>query len=188
MRILLGAVALVAVPALASAQEFKTYREPGVTLGAEAGGAFLMGDGSDAFSTGYQFLGRFGYEFGMGLTPELAIDYGHWGAGVTGADYSLYQVSVLPGLRWSVLAGTLRPWAAFHVGYGHWSVSGTGVDVSDDGLAFNTGGGCDFMLTSGMGFGLHFTYNKITTDQGTGQGGTASGSWLDIGAGFVATL
>jgi hypothetical protein len=58
--------------------------------------------------------------------------------------------------------------------------SGINCD-SKNGLAYNVGGGADFMITSATGFGLHLVYNHVDTS------GTAA-QWLDLGAGLTSTF
>src|SRR5262244_3359495 len=120
MRILQASACVLALclAAPAEAQQFQTSRPPGLEIGAESGFAFTMGDfGKGLASTGYNFTARLGWEFSIGITPQVEITYGFWDTEPSGN--TVYDLEVLPGIRWSFLAGTIRPWATFDIGFGH---------------------------------------------------------------------
>src|SRR5262245_13602381 len=147
MRILSAALCLLALPLLApraaQAQQLHTSRPPGVQIGAEAGLAFTLGDtGKGLDAVGYDFIGRVGYEFAIGLPPQLVVEYATFS--VSNTSLSQGALEIMPGLRWAVLAGTYRPWAAFNIGFGH---SFPAAGDSQNGLAYNLGGGVDFYVT-----------------------------------------
>src|SRR5262245_32469162 len=120
MRISILTVVMLATPAVASAQIVR--EQASLSMGVDVGAAFTESQGADTV-TGPAFLVRGGYEFRNGVTPELAISYGRWTRSFTanplaGGDITEYALSVLPGLRWSILAGAVRPWISLHIGYG----------------------------------------------------------------------
>ena len=191
MRILQAAACTLALcfALPAWAQGLQTSRTPGYEVGIEAGLAFPMGDfsGNSAAGTstdmGYDFVARFGYETSFGFTPQLSIEYGMWSAKAAGLSFSPSAIEVMPGIRWSFLGGGMRPWGAFNIGFGTMfpgCPSGTSCD-SKNGLAYNVGGGVDFMITSATGLGLHLVYNHVDTS------GVAT-QWLDLGAGLTSTF
>jgi outer membrane protein with beta-barrel domain len=183
MRILQASACVLALclAAPAEAQQFQTSRPPGLEIGAEAGLAFTMGDfGKGLSSTGYDFTARLGYEFSIGFTPQVTISYGFWGTDPSSSN-TIYNLEVMPGIRWSFLAGTIRPWGTFDIGLGHVSFPGNNAD----GLAYDVGGGADFMLTTGVGLGLHLRYNHTSF---TINNVDFAAQWLDFGAGLVITF
>jgi hypothetical protein len=171
----------VALPA--SAQGLQTSRTPGYNIGVEAGLAFPLGDFNNGVDTGYDFVGRFGYETSFGFTPQISVEYSLWSAKVAGVSFSPSALEIMPGIRWSFLGGGMRPWGAFNIGIGTLfpgCPSGTSCD-SKNGLAYNVGGGVDFMITSATGLGLHLVFNHIDTSGAATQ-------WLDLGAGLTSTF
>jgi hypothetical protein len=183
MRNLLLIIAIIAAPAAASAQIHRDNAS--LSMGVDFGAAFTESQGADTV-TGPAFLLRAGYEFRNGVTPELAISYGRWtrNLGVAnplggGTDITEDALSVLPGLRWSILASAVRPWISFHVGYGRL----TAGDMAFDGIGLNTGAGVDWFFMPRVGAGIHVTWNKVIIDQTNGmQSGEA---WVDTGAGLA---
>lgn len=176
MRTPLLIVAIIAAPAVASAQIVRD--QASISAGVDFGAAFTESQGADTV-TGPAFLLRAGYEFRNGVTPELAIGYGRWTRTVFGGDITEYAMSVLPGLRWSILASAIRPWISLHIGYGLLAAG----DVSQNGIGVNTGAGVDWFFTPRIGAGLHVSWNKVIIDQTNGnQTGEA---WVDTGAGIA---
>src|SRR5258708_6925316 len=97
------AVTVVARPVAANPQ---MIRERAVSMGVDVGAAITRSEGVDS-TTGPGFLVRAGYEFGTGVTPELILSYSHWNRTLLGFDVTESQVSVLPGVRWSILGGAM---------------------------------------------------------------------------------
>ena len=175
MRTSLLIIAIIAAPVAASAQIVRD--QASVSAGVDFGAAFTESQGADSV-TGPAFLFRAGYEFRNGVTPELAIGYSRWTRNVFGGDISEYALSVLPGLRWSILASAIRPWISLHIGYGLLAAG----DVSQNGIGVNTGAGLDWFFFPNFGAGIHVTWNKVIIDQTNGnQTGEA---WVDTGAGL----
>ena len=173
---------MMAAPGVASAQIHR--EQPSISAGIDFGAAFTESQGADTV-TGPAFLLRAGYEFRNGVTPELAISYGRWtrNLGIAnplgGTDVTEYALSVLPGLRWSILASAIRPWISLHIGYGLLAAG----DVSQNGIGVNTGAGVDWFFTPRIGAGVHVSWNKVIIDQTNGnQTGEA---WVDTGAGVA---
>jgi outer membrane protein with beta-barrel domain len=178
MRNFLLIVAIIGTPAAASAQ---IHREAAsVSMGVDVGAAFTESQGADTV-TGPAFLLRGGYEFHNGVTPELAIYYGHWSRNVLGTDISESALSVLPGLRWSILASAVRPWISLHIGYGRLTAGDTGLD----GIGLNTGAGVDWFFTPRIGASLHVTWNKVVISSDSMGGNQQGEAWVDTGAGLA---
>jgi hypothetical protein len=159
-------------------------RARAVSVGIDVGAAITESAGLES-ATGPTFLARAGYEFTTGLTPELAVSYSHWTRSVLGSDASESEISVLPGLRWSILGGAFRPWVSLHIGYGSLSLSLPGSDASVNGIGVNTGAGLDWMFLPRMGVGVHLSWNKVITSTRAGGSMQEGEAWIDTGAGIA---
>ena len=185
MRILQAAACTLALcfALPASAQGLQTSRTPGYQVGLEAGLALPVGDFGNAADSGYDFVARFGYETSFGFTPQITVTYGMWSKTIQGASFSPSVIEVMPGIRWSFLGGGMRPWGAFNIGFGTafpGCPSGLSCD-SKNGLAYDVGGGVDFMITSATGLGLHLMFDHVDTSMTAVQ-------WIDLGAGLTSTF
>ena len=175
------AVTVVARPVAANPQ---MIRERAVSMGVDVGAAITRSEGVDS-TTGPGFLVRAGYEFGTGVTPELILSYSHWNRTLLGFDVTESQVSVLPGVRWSILGGAFRPWISLHFGYGKLSTSIMGSDTSMGGTGVNTGAGLDWMFMPKVGVGVHVSWNKVITSSQSNNSMQEGEAWVDLGAGLA---
>src|SRR5262245_50384308 len=191
MFVLALTLAATTLPARARAQSWQ--REPGVAMGVDGGVAVVTTDSSKLLSTGVGVLARGGYEFRNGLAPELAVTVARWGAAASDTDASEWQLSVMPGLRWTILGGLIRPWIAAHLGYGRLGIKlqsaqmGT-IDVGQDGFAVNSGAGLDVMFTPRFGVGAHLLYNKVVTASDASGRNQEGEEWVTLGAGLALSL
>jgi len=178
MRISILTVVMLAAPTIASAQVVRERES--LSIGVDIGAAFTTSQGADS-ATGPASLVRAGYEFCNGLTPELAISYARWSRRILGSDSDIteHAISVLPGLRWSILASAVRPWISLHIGYGLIAAG----DETQTGMDVNTGAGVDWFFAPRIGAAIHVTWNKVIIDQTfdlqTGE------AWIDTGAGLA---
>jgi len=112
----------------------------GLRLGASAGVGRAYGQ------TYYQLGGRLGYDVGLGLTPELGLNY--WG----GASPSFFQLS--PGITWYLPVPVLRPYVGGF--YAHDFVSSGFPD--QDGIGVR--GGIGLLGAGPLSIGIGIAYER----------------------------
>lgn len=168
----------------------RLMREPSFALGLDIGAAMHLSNDRHVLAPGPALAVRLGREFANGLTPELVVAYARWGNGSALPTATLDHIGVLPGLRWSILGGRVRPWLAVHAGLGRMALSLAelpGTTQSDFGLALRAGVGLDVMFTKRVGAGVFVRWAKTLVGGFTG-GAEVGGVWLELGAGLVLQL